>query len=483
MLGRNAGQIFFSGAITLVVIASALIAQPKILGWYLLPVSLCGIVTIFNFLRSTQSTGRWGVESLANALAIHLFFLAPILHQYWQFFMPFVVPPDDWAHWFGYMAALNLLGLAAYEVGKLLGARRRLRKRAVVTFDYPIFYNTGIGICLVAALCQTYVYVQFGGIAGYLAAFTYEPDLFSGWGWIFAISEAFPIVFGALVVTSWKLSGARVANIWLVLFVIGLVVLIAFFGGLKGSRNHYVWEIVWVVGLFAIWIRPITKPLLAGGMILMMFFMMGYSFFKEYGSNVDALIENPALAANSWRYDGRVFEGVVLGDFSRSDVQAYVLYRLAQSDGDYELAAGRTYLAAFSQVVPQALIGERPHSKTYFGTSLLYGRAAADGGFVASNIYGLGGEAMLNFGILGIPLAYLAFGILLRGIGSYFESLQEGDARWIFFPFVLTIGGWALVSDFDNVLVFLFKYGLIPFAWYFVSTRRSALHARMAVGS
>jgi len=460
-------------AIVTVVIVVFSVFAPDQLGWHVFPILVCGYLTTFELLGHVQRHNAARAGLLVDLLAFHLMFAAPLLHMWWEFYMTFVVPPDDWKPWLGYMALLNAVSYLGFMLARRTARAWAIKRATPLVLDANRLVAAGTGMFAVAFALQTYVYAQFGGIAGYITAFTEEPSLFSGWGWVFAVSEIGPVLLGWAIVVRWKQRGARVSEPYFVAFVIIMVTLIAYFGGLKGSRNHYVWELVWVAGVFAIWIRPPSRALIAGGGIFLMLFMMGYSYFKEYGANIGEVIQNPSIAAESWRYGGRVFEGVILGDFSRSDVQAYELYKLSLPGSDYEPALGMTYVAAFGQVVPKFLIGERPAAKAYFGTWLLFGKGAADSGFVASNIYGLAGEALLNFGVIGVPLLYLLFGAVVGRVERYYGNLHTDDARWLFYPFIVILLGWTLVSDVDNVLVFVMKYGSIPFVVLMLTSRRS----------
>jgi hypothetical protein len=58
-------------------------------------------------------------------------------------------------------------------------------------------------------------------------------------------------------------------------------------------------------------------------------------------------------------------------------------------------------------------------------------------------------------------------------VERYYANLHRDDARWLFYPFIVILLGWTLVSDVDNVLVFVMKYGSIPFAVLMLSSRWS----------
>lgn len=471
-------------ALVTLVIATFCTMSPSKIDWYLIPIVICGYLTTYELVSNIAKFKGAYAGLLVDLIALHLLFSAPLLHMWWEFYMPFVVAPDDWNIWFGYMALVNAVSFLGFMVSRRAARSLSMRLSPHEALSYGRLIFLGVGVFIIAAVLQSYVYIQFGGISGYVTAFTEEPSLFSGWGWVFAICEIGPVLLGWVVVVRWKQARKKVSEAQFIGFLMMLALLVAFFGGLKGSRNHYVWEMIWVAGLFAIWIRPPSRALVVGGGVFLMLFMMGYSYFKEYGANIGEVIQNPSIAAESWRYGGRVFEGVILGDFSRADVQAYELHKLSQPDSDYEPAMGMTYFAAFGQVIPKFLISERLAAKAYYGTWLLYGQHSVESGFVASNIYGLAGEALLNFGVIGVPIAYLLFGALVGRVERYFAQLNGNDARWLLFPFIVIMLGWMLVSDIDNVLVFLFKYGSIPFLVYLFSIQgRSLALMRTSYGS
>jgi hypothetical protein len=66
-----------------------------------------------------------------------------------------------------------------------------------------------------------------------------------------------------------------------------------------------------------------------------------YGFYKALGRDVVTVYEQGTLSELGEKLD-RTFEGLVLGDLGRSDVQAFLLYRLSMPGGDYTYAWGRT---------------------------------------------------------------------------------------------------------------------------------------------
>jgi len=80
----------------------------------------------------------------------------------------------------------------------------------------------------------------------------------------------------------------------------------------------------------------------------------------------------------------------------------------------------------------------------------------------ASKVYGLTGEAMLNFGLLGAPIIWLLFGFVVGWIRRKSDTFSNLDSRWAAMPLVTY---WMLNmprSDLDNFIFGFFRSGLIP---------------------
>ena len=96
----------------------------------------------------------------------------------------------------------------------------------------------------------------------------------------------------------------------------------------------------------------------------------------------------------------------------------------------------------------------------------------------AQNIFGLGGEAMLNFGPVGVPAVYLLFGLAVGRLTRFVRSLAREDPRRLLVPFLVNVAFWALVSDSDNVLWVLVKTGTVPSLLVLLGVQRSLTSPR-----
>ncbi|MGQ9601031.1 MAG: hypothetical protein ACUVWZ_16685 [Anaerolineae bacterium] len=462
------------------VVIGLLFLSERLWHWFVLPVFLCGVVVTVDAVEWLR--GRLDIFDpfgVIGAIGFHFFFLAPLLQVYWDYWMRYVIPPPDWRPWLGFMAMLNLLGLLLYRFFRNRSPDgQRGTKQRVWRIDDVLFPRILAIAIAISTILQAIVYNQFGGVGGYITAYEerFILDRFKGMGYIFTLSESLPI----LVVMLYACHAARkrILRSWASLFGLFLLFLglSLLFGGLRGSRSTIVWSVFWFAGIVHVWIRPLNKKLVIAGVLFLAGFLYLYAFYKDAG--VDALIMlrqgQPLWALEE--QTGRTVEVLLLGDLTRSDVQAFLLYRLSSPESDYRYGLGRTYLAGAAGIIPRVIWPSRPATKVKEGTELQYGTGAyAPGVFASSRVYGLAGEAMLNFGVFGILFAFAVFGLVVGWIHRFIQGLHPEDARWLLVPFLVNFGLNILHGDSDNLAFFLIKNGLIPFMVVLLGSHRDAV--------
>jgi hypothetical protein len=213
------------------------------------------------------------------------------------------------------------------------------------------------------------------------------------------------------------------------------------------------------------------------GVVILFVFMYVYGFYKSGG--VEALRQ---VAAGESLQElevatGRTLEGLLLGDLARVDVQAYELYRL-QSAREYRLRWGKTYASALLRNLPARVWPGRPADaeKTIAGTELFYGPGRyvpGDRWRNTSRVFGLAGEAMLNFGIWLAPAPFVLWGFLMGRFRRATISWPRADARRFLAPLVALLITIALFSDANNLIsLVISKAGLIALL-VLVSSKRT----------
>jgi len=465
-------SLHISFALCSLTVCGFLAACPQVAHWFLVPVLCCGVIigcdAVDWLLGRTDLFDPAGVIGL---FGLHFFFLTPLLHVAWNSWtVAYVDPPPDWRDWLGAMAIINAGGLLLYRTARIRAATwgkdsrqtfwRLSRQRLLLALVCGL---------AVSALLQVWFYAQHGGISGYIEEYSQSIGLpeadspFRNTAWIFMVSERFPIL--AMIGFAVFCGRSRIAKSWIVLGAVLLIffVLQMLFGGLRGSRAATIWSMLWAAGIIHFWVRPLKRNLIFPGLALLIVFMNIYSVYKEAGADTLATLQDASKTAELRENRERTLDDLILGDLGRADVQAFLLYRLSMPRSDYKYALGRTYLGGLAILVPRAFLPDRPPTKVREGTEAQFGAGSWDElKWSSSKVYGLAGEALLNFGPLIVPLAYLIFGLIVGRLQRFIRHLDSGDMRLLFYPFLLTWCLQILISDSDDLVFALLNNGFVP---------------------
>lgn len=482
-------SFFIASYICVLIFTGFVLTSDPLRHWFVIPVMVCGVIIgsdAVDWMRGRMNL--FDPAGLLGLLGFHFFFLAPLLHVMWDEWMPYIDPPTDWRPWLGNMAVLNCLGLFIYRFSR--GSQHKnilthIAPRQPIWQVAPKKFTMVVSLALViTGLLQIFVYQHFGGIEGYMSVYTatrespWEPDGFKGMGLLFTVSESFPILaMMAFVMYARKHKSARSWTI-LAAALLSLFVLLMLFGGLRGSRSNTLYSLFWGVGMLHLFVRPVSKKILALGLVFFLSFMYLYGFYKGSGSQALTSFEGHASLTDMEHETGRTFHGMLLGDLGRSDVQAFLLYRLWSSPTNYEYAWGRTYIGTAALLVPRAFWPDRPPTKVKEGTEALFGRGSYDTKrLLASNVYGLAGETMLNFGALAVPFAFIVLGLVVKKVRLMLATWDVQDIRRLMIPFLVLLIVHILALDSDNVLWFTVKFSVVPFLVIVTGCNKSFLRS------
>ena len=494
----------FSSSLVVSVLLSTVISMgfiatsPDFAHWFIIPVTVCGILIGIDAAAWLLGwTDVFDPVGIIGLLGFHVLFLAPLLHVSWDHWMPYVVGPADWRPWLGWMAAFNAIGLLGYRITRRVLSSRRRQSAPTEWRIVPGRFSLAVTASLLAtAVLQVWVYAQHGGVLAYIENATSaerfdEGSAFAGTGWILTMSESFPIL--AMIAFAVYAREHPRARRWAVLAptLVVFVALQLLFGGLRGSRSNTIWALFWAVGIVHLWIRPIRRGMICTGLVGTLLFMYLFGFFKDAGLDAFRAFESGGARAELEDRTQRKSETLILHDLGRSDVQAFVLSRLMESDRDYEYALGRTYLGALAILIPASLWPDRPPTKVQEGTEVQYGNGTylpyGPNRLVSLRVYGLAGETMLNFGPVAIPIAFVIFGCIVEWTRRRKMAWSPRDSRRLLVPFLVNLCFVVLIADSDNVLFFAIKSGFAPLLLVFFTSQvfdvRHRAISRQAAGA
>lgn len=474
-------SLMISTVVTTLILLAFVMSSDRFAHWFILPVFCSGVLIGTDAVRWFRgSVHVFDPTGILGLIGYHSFFLAPLLHVNWDYWLPWVAGPQEWRLWLGFMACFNAVGLLLYLLARNVVWRRCARgtRRYEWRLNRQKFALVLIVALMVTGALQVWVYARFGGVQGYIDAFSRQE--FKGMGWIFAISESFPIlvIFGYVAFARGH-SGPRTRWWTIGAILLVFVALQLIFGGLRGSRSNTVWAVFWAVGLIHIFIRQITRKQVLLGVTCLTMFMYAYGFYKSYGDEAIEALRSSERRAEMSRQSERSMQTVILGDFGRAALQAVILRNVWPSNVtfEYHYAWGETYLGALALPIPATFLPNPPQTKAEVGTLALYGPESLETrSQLSSRVYGLAGEAMLNFGPLAVLPAYVVLGLVIGAARKWVNGLSVRDSRSFMLPFVVVLCIYALLYDSDNVMYFIIKNGTMPFVVIALCSKRVPLN-------
>ncbi len=455
----------------------------RFLHWFIFPSTVCGAVCLSSLVRAVRQERLFTDPLLlVSVLGYHNTYLAPMLLVYWDYrIIALPIQPDDFRPWLGRLACINIVGIAIfiYVFSRVVKRAADTSSPRIWVVDQRRIVLFGLLVILASVAMQVYVYSDFGGISGYVDKYLYDHEAWTNKGALLVIAESAPLmavlILGCLRQKRLRRGPVRLTS-WSLLIVCGLAFLMLqiVFGGLRGSRSNILVNCFFAAGIIHQVFRPLSKRVIICLGIAAVVFSYYYVFFKDFGyEGVSAAVSlegRKSLLSES----GRSTESVLVGDFSRSDIQAFIVQEL-DSGRDVDLAKGRTYIGALSLLIPRVIWPDRPPTKLKWTTELENGPGSYGSVFPSTRVYGQLGEAMMNFGYLGVPISFALMGFVLGKLSTLSRQLWITDARRMLLPGMVIASVCMVIQDSENVLYFIVQYLVIPWTVVWISTSRYRL--------
>jgi hypothetical protein len=444
-------------AIVLITTAVAVTVAPALRHWFIVPVTMCGILVIPDAVHwARRRLDTFDPQAMLGLLGTHFFYVAPLLHVLLDYWAKYIDGSDDWRHALGQMAVLNVLGLLLYRA--VMAPRIEVSTAPLPGTDFRRLSGLAAAFVVVGALGFALLVQSMGGLAAYVAAMADERQQLAGLGPALLAAKIFPTAALVLVLVRFRgsLRERPAILFWILPAYVLAELLIA---GLGGSRSHTVWSLVIGVGLCHMIIKPVRRRALAVLTLVLVAFMYFYGFYKDYGTKaIESFREGVTLDELSTE-TGRDLPGVLLADLGRADVQALVLER--HREGVAPLRYGTTYAGDLTFLVPDTVGLTQVPDKVLAGTELIYGQGTYGPDFKATLVYGLAGEAILNFGSPGAVLSFLPFALVMRRVSAFYRrclAVPDSIGLKLLAPSLSLGATLILSSDWDNLGWFFLNY-------------------------
>lgn len=467
-------DVMISAIVCLLFIMFMGAANPILFHWFLIPLFACGVIIGADAVGWFRS--RWDVldpKGIIGVLGFYFFFISPMLFIFWEIDVAEVINPPDWRPWYGLMACLNFVGLICYN----LFQRWSFNKSGPYKISHwEIVPGRAVIVAPLAFLAafvgQTVFLAAFGGWAGIIAWREYGTGVgIRGMGPFMILGHSLPpLLLIALTIVHAKIGVRRKTSlITVVLLLLAFLACQLYVGGLRGSRSIIAWGMFWAAGIIHFFWRRLSIKWMLIAMIPFLLFMYIYGFYKTLGRRAFGLFTGEATIESLVAESKRSFRAMLLGDFSRADIQAAITYTLAAKTRDYDYRFGKTYLFSSIAYVPYWMFpGAKPRAwgKIAAGTEIQHGKGFWDpyGKWRRSKrVYGLAGEAMLNFGPIAIPFAFAVWGYLVGRFRRKLLARYPTDAFFFLVPIFINLAFIALIADSDNLMYFLVDKIMVPF--------------------
>jgi len=441
--------------------------------WFLLPVMACGVIAGADVIRWLR--GRLDLfdpKTIIACLAFYGFFVTPILHVVWD---RFGVGNEmflwgDWRIWLGAMGCLNALGLLAYNWAHNFQFARAIPSPTRWEVDRKKFYAV-FTFALACSIAGVVTFISsLDGIPGIIESYENNQEAFAGKGWLLVLAWPLAILSFIFVVFLWtdrqRKDRRRLSTGLMFLSVAGIGHFILL--GWYGSRASTIWALFWMAGIIHYRFRKLSPKMMSMGLIFLIAFMYFYGFYKERKRMGLEVLRSPVMWLEPVGYE-RDLKSLLLGDLARADSNALILHNLIKDPGDYDYRWGLTYVGAFGILVPRNIWLDRPEFKVDAGTEAQLGKATP---WRSSRVYGLGGEAMLNFGPLGVLPMFALIGIALGWYRRKLNSWSPSDSRMFLAPFFSILFATAFVGDSDNLVFAALTEGALVVAAIFAASKR-----------
>lgn len=395
------------------------------------------------------------------------FVFAPIISLGFDVYLLFAPRLIDWNKWLVITSWLYFVGIFFFYLGSKLSFRSEYNAQSInIDLNKKKLIVVSILFLIITLVSQAYVFYKFGGFISYLTRWSESRDEFAGMGVWYMLAEPFPVIlllFIILLIDKSRLN-KNIFNIVIIFSIFFALKLI--FGGLRGSRSNTIWGIFWFAGIVHIYLFRLRKIHILAGVLFLATFMSVYTIYKTYG--IDSFSGDYTIEDTN-RFENNPLIEIYLGDFSRGTINTYQISQI-EDLSSYEYKYGQTYISSIIKVIPPLKELYYGHSKNSAGAEIVSNIKVSptQDDIHNSRVFGLYGEAILNFGIFIGLISFFIFGVIATTLDNLSRKYLSRNIYVLVIPFVSNIAFTLLLSDSDNLVFFAFKNGLIVLLYLYI---------------
>lgn len=446
-----------------------------------LPLFICGVIIGPDAIRWFRGgVDTFDPKGIIGVFGLNFFFLAPLVFICTDMQVAWVNNPQDWRPWIGVMGWFNVAGIIVYQLSHRFAFKRCRPSKKVWALNTQKAKGIVWTAILLSILCWAVYLIVMGGFAGIIAEKLYIDIAVGGVGTFkFMAAALMPLLLIALTIR--RSDNTRTGVFSLVALLLLGAIIQFLTTGLGGSRIRVLSPFIWALGIVHYYWRDMTQKALVLLMIPVILFTFIYGMYKAGHERFIEALRGRTTFAEVAGATGETLPHVLVGDMSRANIQAWMMYRWFELPHDYRFWYGTTYLQAPIALAPKWLFRfmQRGGSwKTRAGTEYLHGKGYFDPlrAKKSGYIYGLAGEAILNFGLWAIPFAFAFWGFLVGWLRRKWLSWPMGDCRLLIMPWLTILAISLLANDSDVTWSMFISQMAIPSFVVFLISSRSYLN-------
>ncbi|SAL31137.1 hypothetical protein AWB69_02600 [Caballeronia udeis] len=339
-------------------------------------------------------------------------------------------------------------------------------QRRLVTHEPASYGRTGVTgwvyfFALASVAAIVFIYVKLGGYANIVELYDerlqssvtgYDP--LGGLGIVQALANTAPLwIFVCLTLRP------RCSKLMTVFAFTQLGVLGWLASGVFGNRQGIIFVYLFAALLYHFLIAPVSRRaaktsavLLAVIALVLMPLKFGVDY-SDLGKIGERFADQRALELSMGPVSFFLFR-----DLSRFDVQAQTIETVMKTS--YDLPLGRSFAGAAASIVPKVLWDDRPATFAQEKSDIV-SYVQSSGGDETTLLFGMPGEFLANFGLIGYVLAFGIPAVLLVAVNALSNSRNR---KWLPLRIVLMPLPFLFFLFDSNVIAYYVVRWIVLFA-------------------